>query len=69
MTKQNKKSIKYPENLEVRAQLKYGEAVTIAAKTQHDLFYVHQVLGGMRNSKKIIDCAKELIENRKAFLA
>jgi hypothetical protein len=69
MANNSKKSIQYPENPKVKAQLIHGDPITIAAKTGHDFYYVHQVLRGERNSKKIIDAAKELIEMRKKFLA
>lgn len=68
MANNTKKSIRYPENRKVKDQLKYGDAVLIAAKTSKTLNYVHEVLRGEKNSKEIIEAGKELIDMRTKFM-
>lgn len=66
--KENNKSVKFPENVELRKQLRKGEMIEIAALSGHTVSYVRNIMGGTRNNDDVIAWAKRVIADRKRRL-
>lgn len=64
MDENNNASVKYPENRELRKQLKKGEMVEIAKLSCKDVSYVRNIMGGYSNNDEVIAWAKRIIADR-----
>ena len=64
MGKNKSSSVKYPENRELRKQLRKGEMLDIAELSGYDVTYVRNVLGGTANNDEIIAWTKRVISDR-----
>ncbi len=68
MKENNERSVKYPDNREVRKLLLKGEMLEIAKLSGNSISYVRGVLNGSRNNPDIIAWAKRIIADRKRRL-
>ena len=64
----NNSLILYPENRELRMQLRKGDMVEIAKLSGLKISYVRNVMGGYRNNADVIAWAKRVISDRKERL-
>lgn len=64
----NNRLILYPENRELRKQLRKGDMVEIAKLSGFKTTYVRNVMGGYRNNADVIAWAKRVISDREERL-
>ena len=64
MAKNKSSSVKYPENRELRKQLRKGEMLDIAELSGYNVTYVRNVLGGTAYNDEIIAWTKRVISDR-----
>ena len=57
--------VKFPENRELRKQLRKGDMVEIAKLSGVNVTYVRNVMGGYRSNDIVVACAKRVIADRK----
>ena len=60
----SKTSVQFPENRELRKQLRKGDMVDIARLSKVSVAYVRNVMGGYRRNDMVIACAKRVINDR-----
>lgn len=64
MDKSKDKSVKYPENREIRKLLRKNDMIEIASLSGKSVHTVRGVMSGERNNDEIIAWAKRIIADR-----